>query len=623
MERIKFIRKIYFKFIIQYLIVSFIVFYILRYLIVILQESIKEGILYNPFITSIQTEITETKSNEKLIEYRVKYKKNGIPHNQQINKDLYNRLLELKKEERDFSFNIQGLGKFKTSEIELYKENENIIKTTEIKKENKTPQEIKERHLTHINNIYTSIVFLILLVIGFIIYVYKKIQLHNYIMLPYDFNIFQVFGNEQKPKKIYDKFLGMTKKGELIYKNTSKTNYDLYLKESENIKQKIAFKTLEIQRYKNNQTILKQVDLVEKLSFEEIKLKENKIHIGYERGNNDKYLDIDGLNHTILIGESGSGKSVFVQNLLVSFFHNQHKFEKFIMVDPKRVELSRYEVFKKVDYYEDMEKVLEMLENLQKTMYNRLEKMKEQGLVKSKDKFILLLVDEFRTLKNNRLEQKQNKQIEKILIDLIQKCRRTNIRIILRGQKCDTQNISSNVLANIQTRILLKTQTNDNINKTIGRTDELEKYNLTIEQIKGFNKGRGIYKDGDTGEVILFQSPFFDIQNEEQKNFMYSLLEKKESISENVLTSSNTNEAVATEIIENNNNVIEISEDLKILQYEQFRTKYWEKSKLLENTESKGKKVRSLLVQFKKDFTNKNYIERDRKITLIKSFFQE
>ncbi|MFW2235280.1 hypothetical protein ACN4FE_04555 [Aliarcobacter butzleri] len=136
MERIKFIRKIYFKFIIQYLIVSFIVFYILRYLIVILQESIKEGILYNPFITSIQTEITETKPNEKLIEYRIKYKKNGIPHNQIIAKDLYNRLLELKNE-GDFYFNIQDLGqKFKTSEIELYKENENIIKTTEIKKEN-------------------------------------------------------------------------------------------------------------------------------------------------------------------------------------------------------------------------------------------------------------------------------------------------------------------------------------------------------------------------------------------------------------------------------------------------------------------------------------------------------
>ena len=34
------------------------------------------------------------------------------------------------------------------------------------------------------------------------------------------------------------------------------------------------------------------------------------------------YLNILGLKHTIIIGESGSGKSVFIQNILLSIFKN-------------------------------------------------------------------------------------------------------------------------------------------------------------------------------------------------------------------------------------------------------------------------------------------------------------
>ena len=533
MEKLKFIGKIYTKFIIKYIVISFIIMYLLRYLIVIVQSSIKNNTLHNPFLTTFHTlndSNDENIKNEYLLTYfdPKTYEKKEMF----ITKKFYENYKNL-----DFSEN---------DTYTLILTNQNQINTKNIKKIEKiTPKpqknntiinkidlplkEIQEKHIFLIKEIYTDLIFNILFLICFFIYIYKKIKLHQFYLIPYKYNFFQILGSEENQKKIYDKFIKKTKNNEYIFENLSKTNYDKYIKESENIKQSLNFENLEIERYKTNKIILKQTNLIKNLDFDKNKLQKNKIYVGYKKGNEDLYLNINGLNHTIIVGESGSGKSVFIQNLLLSFFYNQKNFEKFIMVDPKMVELSRYKIFKKIDYIEKMEKVLEMFQNLQKTMYSRLERMEKEGLVKSNEKFILVLIDEFRTLKNNTLTKKENDEMEKILIDLIQKSRRTNIRLIFRGQKRDTQNISSNVLRNIQTRILLKTKNNDNITKIGGNNEELETYLLNNNDIKNFEKGRGIFKDGDTGQVYLFQSPYFDIQNQNHLNFMYSLLEKNET----------------------------------------------------------------------------------------------
>lgn len=622
MERIKFIRGIYSKFVLNYIIFSFLIMYLIRYIIVIIQSSIQENTLHNPFITEILTEKRKPEQNTPK-EYFLKYKdeKTNKLKETAISYSFYMNIKNLDYDENNsYTIKLTNNHLLNTKNIIKVYEKNNLKTESISKKVNLSRKEIKERHIQHIKNIYTDFIFLILMAIGLIFYINKKTRLHKFYLIPYDFNFFQTFGTEQQRKKVYDKFIRKTKKGEYIFQNRSKTNYDKYLKELENIKQNLNFESLEIQRYKTKQLILKKTELVEKLAFDETKLQENKIHIGFKRGNKDTYLDIEGLNHSILIGESGSGKSVFVQNLITSFFYNEDKFEKFIMIDPKRVELSRYKIFKKVDYIENMEKVFEMFENLQKTMYDRLEEMENLGQVKSKKPFILVLIDEFRTLKNNSLEKKINDKMEKILIDLIQKCRATNIRIILAGQKRDTQNLSSNVLSNIQTRILLKTKNNDNISKIGGNSEELETYSITLNDIKNFPKGRGIYKDGDTGEVYLFQSPFFNIENEEHKNFMFSLLEKREEYIENNTSTAETPQTENNEDIQVENN--EISDEMKLLQYESLRNQYWEMSSRLENTAERGKKVRSLLIKFKRRYNEKDFLGRDSFLEEIKPFFE-
>lgn len=623
MERIKFIRGIYSKFVLNYIIFSFLIMYLIRYIIVIIQSSIQENTLHNPFITEILTEKRELQQNTPK-EYFLKYKdeKTNKLKEDAISYSFYMNIKNLDYDENNsYTIKLNNNNSLNTKNIIKVYETNNLKTEIISKKVNLPGKEIQERHIQHIKNIYTDLILMTLFLIGLIRYIFKKTKLHKFYLIPYDFNFFQTFGNENKPKKIYDRFIRMTKKGEYIFQNSSKTNYDKYLTELENIKQNLNFESLEIQRYKTKQLILKKTELVTKLRFDENKLQENKIHIGFKKGNTDTYLDIDGLNHTIIVGESGSGKSVFIQNLLTSFFYSQEKFEKFIFIDPKMVELSRYKVFKKVEYVEDMEKVLQTVEDLQKEMYERLEEMTREGHVKSKRKFILFLVDEKRTLKNNTLTKKQNEQLEKMLIDLIQKSRRTNIRLILRGQKSDTKNLSSNVLRNIQTRILLKSKDTDNITKIGGNKEELECYSITINDIKNFVKGRGIYKDGDIGEVYLFQSPFFNIENEEHRNFMFSLLEKREEYIENNTSTTETPQAEINEATEVENN--EISDEMKLLQYEGMRNQYWEMASRLEDTREQGKKVRSLLIKFKRRYNEKDFEERDNFLEEIKPFFND
>lgn len=453
--------------------------------------------------------------------------------------------------------------------------------------------------------------------LGLIIYIYKKIKLHNFYLIPYKYNFFQIYGTEHNQKKIYDKFIKKTKNNEFIFENLSKTNYDKYIKESENIKQSLKFENLEIERYKTNKIILKQTNLIKNLDFDKNKLQKNKIHIGLKKGNIDTYLNINGLNHTIIIGEPGSGKSVFIQNLLISFFYNEENFEKFIMVDPKIVELSRFKIFKKVEYVENMQKVLEMFQNLQKTMYERLQTMEKEGLVKSNEKFILVLIDEFRTLKNNTLEKKENDLMEKILIDLIQKSRRTNIRILFRGQKRDTQNISSNVLRNIQTRILLKTKNNDNITKIRGNNEELETYSLSNNDIKNFVKGRGIFKDGDTGQVYLFQSPFFNIQDQNHLNFMFSLLEKKD----NLVVQPPKNEIVKIEEEIKNEVIIQETKTnlLKTVEMSEIQ-ELWNKCKTIKDETIKSEMRKKVQLR-KRMFLNNEKVQLQKTVEEIEKYF--
>jgi hypothetical protein len=51
---------------------------------------------------------------------------------------------------------------------------------------------------------------------------------------------------------------------------------------------------------------------------------------------------------------------------------------------------------------------------------------------------------------------------------------------------------------------------------------------LSHSEIRDFNRGRMLFKDGDSGEKFLIQSPFFNVENDKHSYFMFKLLGIKE-----------------------------------------------------------------------------------------------
>lgn len=339
----------------------------------------------------------------------------------------------------------------------------------------------------------------------FFIFLYfnRKIR---YELIPHNFAIF----NKDKDLIHYDKLVKYDENC-LIFRNMIKSNYEDYLKDKENIKQYLKWDSIEVERYKDKYTKLTKTDLLKFFDFDGNKLKDKRIYMGLTKGNKDFYIEFDKLTHLAIGRSSGSGKSVFLQNFLLNLFRNFNKIDELYLTDFKLVELQRYRNYEKITYINNVEDYLTHLKNLQKTMYNRLKIMSDKGIVKWDGNFIFWIVDEMGTLKTHS-NKKLLDEIDTITIDLAQKRRRTNIRMMFVGQKLDTENISSNVLNNIQSKIVMRTDSNDTILKVVSDTENLlNNVGLDVKDIKNFGKGRGIYKSGDDSSFTLFQTPYFDI----------------------------------------------------------------------------------------------------------------
>lgn len=337
--------------------------------------------------------------------------------------------------------------------------------------------------------------------------------------------------NDNGNQKYIDKFIGYDEDNkQYLFKTQSilqKNLYEKHIKEIENY--------LNISNLKITQTNL-IIKLEEKqirkfVEFNEEDYQQDKLFLG-EREHGEKiHLNILGLKHTIIIGESGSGKSVFIQNILLSIFKNLNLYEKIYLVDFKLVEMSRYKNKNpKIEVISGINQFTQKIKEIEELMWERYKYMEEHNLTNFNGFGVLVFIDEFRSLENNSLDKKEKDKMVKSLIELLQKRRRRKIFLIFRGQKRDTQNINSSIVSNIMNRILLKTTNNDNITKIGGNVEELESNGISINEIKNFNRGRLFYKDGDSGENFLIQSPFFDVENEQHSTFMFSLITNNKEV---------------------------------------------------------------------------------------------
>ena len=257
------------------------------------------------------------------------------------------------------------------------------------------------------------------------------------------------------------------------------------------------------------------------------KFQHNKFALPFGIGKtiaNESYVaDLAKMPHILMAGATGQGKSVGLNAIIASLLYSKHPAElKFILVDPKKVELSLY---KKIERHylaklpdaeeaiiTDVRKVVRTLNSLCIEMDNRYELMKDAGVRNIKeynDKFmsrrlnpqdghrflpyIVLVVDEFADL-----IMTAGREVEGPIARLAQLARAIGIHLIIATQRPSVKVITGTIKANFPGRIAFR---------VISRVDS-----ATILDSNGAEQlvGRGDMLMSTGQDLVRLQCPFID-----------------------------------------------------------------------------------------------------------------
>ncbi len=175
------------------------------------------------------------------------------------------------------------------------------------------------------------------------------------------------------------------------------------------------------------------------------------------------------------------------------------------MVDLKGgVELKRFEKLDKVEFVSDIYKLNSLLDDVLKDLKTTQEEMLRTNTRKTKE-LTLLIFDEVGAI-STYPDKKLREEIFSKLSLIAMQGRSSSILLFLFAQLIT--GLPTTVVNNIQSRTLLKTSNDYNIN-IIDLKDNIRE-NISWIEIQDFNKGRAILKDGLTSEKNLIQFPFIE-----------------------------------------------------------------------------------------------------------------
>ncbi|OUX54608.1 MAG: DNA translocase FtsK [Pelagibacteraceae bacterium TMED287] len=208
--------------------------------------------------------------------------------------------------------------------------------------------------------------------------------------------------------------------------------------------------------------VRESVALREIISNEKFKKKEIKLPIALGKNISGIPLigDLSSMPHLLIAGTTGSGKSVCINTIIVSLLYKMSPdICKFILIDPKMLELSSYEGIPHLlsPVITDAKKATSALGWTVKEMNNRYKLMSKVGVrnidgYNSKHKlkmpYIIVVVDEM-----SDLMMVAGKEIENYIQKLSQMARAAGIHIIMATQRPSVDVITGTIKANFPTRI--------------------------------------------------------------------------------------------------------------------------------------------------------------------------
>jgi DNA segregation ATPase FtsK/SpoIIIE, S-DNA-T family len=242
------------------------------------------------------------------------------------------------------------------------------------------------------------------------------------------------------------------------------------------------------------------------------------IAIGKKIDNENFIVDLASMPHLLMAGATGQGKSVGLNAILVSLLYKKHPSQlKFVLVDPKKVELSIYKTIEKHFLAKlpgeedaiitDTKKVVHTLNALCIEMDNRYDLLKEAGCRNIREynekfaarklnpekghqflPFIVLVVDEFADL-----IMTAGKEVEMPIARLAQLARAVGIHLIIATQRPSVNIITGTIKANFPARIAFKVSSKidsrtildaGGAEQLIGKGDMLISYNGELVRLQ-------------------------------------------------------------------------------------------------------------------------------------------
>ena len=214
---------------------------------------------------------------------------------------------------------------------------------------------------------------------------------------------------------------------------------------------------IEIPNESRESVYLKEIVGNERFQKKEIKL---PIAIGKSISGIPIVGDLTSMPHLLIAGTTGSGKSVCINTIIVSLLYKLNPdLCKFILIDPKMLELSAYEGIPHLlsPVITDSKKAASALGWTVREMNNRYKLMSKDGVRnidgynakhKLKMPYIVVVVDEM-----SDLMLVAGKEIENYIQKLSQMARAAGIHIIMATQRPSVDVITGTIKANFPTRI--------------------------------------------------------------------------------------------------------------------------------------------------------------------------
>ena len=188
------------------------------------------------------------------------------------------------------------------------------------------------------------------------------------------------------------------------------------------------------------------------------------IPLGRDVAGEPIFTSIAKMPHMLIAGSTGSGKSVAIHSLIVSLLYkNSPATLRFIMIDPKKVELSIYDGIPHLlsPVITDGKRAIAALKFAIQEMERRYELLLDAGkrdiVGYNKDRdddvlpYMVIVIDELADLMSTF-----GREVESAIVRLAQMARATGIHLIVSTQRPSVEVITGLIKANITSRIALQ-----------------------------------------------------------------------------------------------------------------------------------------------------------------------